>query len=414
MVDKTACRNMCRSNFLGRSRCLAKVRVYQLVLTRLLLLVLTVYSGFAAAIETSGITLESAKESSNNSQRNNSRSYSNNSASSAQAESLYNYGIKNLNGDVAKAFRLFRKAANQGYPKANYQLGVMYRDGVGVARNKSEAIKSFRQAAAWGDKDAQMALDQLVTKKKKTSSIKPEDLPGDRNHPEELYQLAKRIIDNERDYKIAIPMLEKAAKLNHSPSQYLLGKIYKEGKGISKNVAKAKKWLSKSASNNYLKSRVLLRELLSEENKNNRSKLKSASSRYNFSADAAYLLAAKKGDVDAQYNLGSMYVEGETIEGKTSEGLRWLRRAANRGHLEAQLKLAELLFKGVDVDRDYVESAKWYLQAARQGHSGAQYSLANMHRKGLGLEKNINEAQRWYRKAAKQGHIKAKDTLASL
>jgi len=57
------------------------------------------------------------------------------------------------------AFSWFMKAANQGHATAKIWLGVMYRDGQGVAKNYVEAYKWF--SLAKGNKTAEKALNTV-------------------------------------------------------------------------------------------------------------------------------------------------------------------------------------------------------------------------------------------------------------
>jgi TPR repeat protein len=61
-------------------------------------------------------------------------------------------------GEHTIAIRVFRQLAEQGDPKAQNRLGVMYQHGWGVPQNYSDAVSWFRQAADRGDADAQNNL----------------------------------------------------------------------------------------------------------------------------------------------------------------------------------------------------------------------------------------------------------------
>ncbi len=54
-----------------------------------------------------------------------------------------------------------RKAANQGYAKAQYTLGGMYLAGDRVARDKKIAVKWFKKAAEQEYADAQRSIDMI-------------------------------------------------------------------------------------------------------------------------------------------------------------------------------------------------------------------------------------------------------------
>jgi TPR repeat protein len=49
--------------------------------------------------------------------------------------------------------RWFRKAADQGFAKAQSNLGLMYAEGQGVTQNYPEAAKWYRKGADQGDAD---------------------------------------------------------------------------------------------------------------------------------------------------------------------------------------------------------------------------------------------------------------------
>jgi uncharacterized protein len=61
-------------------------------------------------------------------------------------------------GEHTIAIRVFRQLAEQGDPKAQNRLGVIYQHGWGVPQNYSDAVGWFRQAADRGDADAQNNL----------------------------------------------------------------------------------------------------------------------------------------------------------------------------------------------------------------------------------------------------------------
>ena len=58
----------------------------------------------------------------------------------------FDRGVEALNrGDYSEAFRQWKPLAEQGYAKAQYNLGVMYDNGQGVAQDDKTAVKWFRK-----------------------------------------------------------------------------------------------------------------------------------------------------------------------------------------------------------------------------------------------------------------------------
>lgn len=81
------------------------------------------------------------------------------------------------------------------------------------------------------------------------------------------------------------------------------------------------------------------------------------------------LLAAEKGDADAQFNLGVLYDNRlddnhKPTAGNRAEAMKWLLRAAQQGLPRAQTKLAELYADGTESAADYVKAGAWFLLAA--------------------------------------------------
>jgi len=64
-----------------------------------------------------------------------------------------------------EAVEWFRKAADQEYADAQYQLGVMYENGWGVDANNKEAVQWYKKAAEQGNTDAQNKLKNFDNKK---------------------------------------------------------------------------------------------------------------------------------------------------------------------------------------------------------------------------------------------------------
>ena len=84
---------------------------------------------------------------------------------------------------------------------------------------------------------------------------------------------------------------------------------------------------------------------------------------------------------------------------------------AKRGDCNAQFQLGKKFEFGIDIYKDDVEAVRWYQQAANQGHGEAQYYLGLCYGAGVGVTKNDAEAMKWFRKAAEQGEPKGQQFL---
>jgi localization factor PodJL len=152
--------------------------------------------------------------------------------------------------------------------------------------------------------------------------------------------------------------------------------------------------------------------------------------------------AARHGDREAQFRIGSRFLSDSTIEGGAATAARWLSRAADQGHVEAQFMLASLFERGAGVSKDeaqaialyrkaaagghvramhnlgvllsargwaqdYREAAGWFNRAAQAGLADSQYNLALLYERGLGVEQDLSRAYFWYSVAAKAGDKEA-------
>ena len=71
---------------------------------------------------------------------------------------------------------------------------------------------------------------------------------------------------------------------------------------------------------------------------------------------------AEKGDADAQYELGLMYLEGKGVKKSYNEAFEWLLGAAHQGDADYQYKLAKIYLDAGVYDRAF----DWLRRAAEQ------------------------------------------------
>lgn len=124
--------------------------------------------------------------------------------------------------------------------------------------------------------------------------------------------------------------------------------------------------------------------------------------------------AAKQGDVEAQNNLGLMYVKGKGVPQDYAEAAKWFRKAAEKGFAPAQYNLGITYQVGKGAPQDYAEAARWYLKAAEQGHADAQNNLGFMYQNGEGVPQDYAKTVKWWLKAAEQGHAYAQYNLGMI
>ena len=142
-----------------------------------------------------------------------------------------------------------------------------------------------------------------------------------------------------------------------------------------------------------------------------------------------YLRAAKKGYVDAQFQLGSLYNSGIGVPYRfqrsfggvravqrpdRKEAAKWYEKAAEGGHTEAAYYLGNLYAEGsFNFRRDFRKAADWFGKAAKLGHAGAMNNLGYLYDEGLGVKQDQAAAFTYYKNGAESGHAGAQLNLSA-
>jgi TPR repeat protein len=173
-------------------------------------------------------------------------------ASNASRRALYQLGrAYAANHQASEAIGVWRKAADKGSTSAMVELGVLYGNGAGVAKDEAQARKLFERAAAAGNPRGISNLAAL-------GGGAPADPVQARNllakagetNPEAQYQLGLMIADGvggPKDDVMARALFEKAAAQNHPAALERMGAFAQEGRGGDKDATAAKAYYEKAA-----------------------------------------------------------------------------------------------------------------------------------------------------------------------
>lgn len=113
--------------------------------------------------------------------------------------------------------------------------------------------------------------------------------------------------------------------------------------------------------------------------------------------------AAEAGNLEAQTNLGYLYLSGRGITQDNQQAMLWMAKAAEGGFAQAQMNLGILLQEGKHASKDEARALYWMEKAANQGLAKAQLNMGYMHGLGVGTTPNDKIAMQWYMRAAEQG-----------
>ena len=126
---------------------------------------------------------------------------------------------------AALAAATFRERAEKGDATAQHDLGVLYADGRGVARDYLAAARWFRRAAASGMANAQFNLAVLT----------------------------ERGLGVAADMAEAARLYRAAAEQGHAGAQYNLGIVLAEGRGVAQDYTEAAAWFRRAADQGFAK-----------------------------------------------------------------------------------------------------------------------------------------------------------------
>ena len=266
-------------------------------------------------------------------------------------------------------------AAEQGDAEAQFNLGVMYRDGEGVPQDEAEAVRWFRLAAEQGLAVGQSNLGLM-------------------------YATGRGVPQDEAE---AVRWSRLAAEQGNALGQFNLGLMYATGRGVPQDEAEAVRWY-----------RLVAEQGLAVGQSNLGVMYRDGEGVPQDEAEAVrwFRLAAEQGLAVGQSNLGVMYATGRGVPQDDAEAARWNRLAAEQGNALGQSNLGSMYATGRGVPQDDAEAVRWSRLAAEQGNALGQYNLGVIYAEGRGVPQDDAEAVRQYRLAAEQGHATAQFNLA--
>jgi TPR repeat protein len=128
------------------------------------------------------------------------------------------------------ALMAFEPLVELGFAPAQYELGQMYYDGLGVKKDIAKAAQLYQLSAQQGNAKAQFNLSTLYAEG----------------------------IGLELSQKEAAKWLKKSANLGLAAAQFNLATRYESGEGVNFDDAKAFYWYTESAEQNYVKAQYNL------------------------------------------------------------------------------------------------------------------------------------------------------------
>lgn len=204
---------------------------------------------------------------------------------SGRAEAQFNLAILYDDGlgvtpDLARALQYYQEAAEGGSRAAAYRLGLLHLRDPRLPEDPQQARYWLSRAAQDGDTEAAVLLDSLKRGDNMSDALVEIDglllngnsvaalarleqlvADGDTRAMNRLAWLYESGVHVERDLSRAAQLFRQAAALGDAPSQYALGVMLTTGAGQSLDTEAGKQWLQRAAEQGHLAAKRSLREM---------------------------------------------------------------------------------------------------------------------------------------------------------
>jgi len=303
-------------------------------------------------------------------------------------EELFNEGYFNYYGsmdndvDFDKAFYCLSKASIMEHELAIFQLARCYENGNGTGKDLSMAIKLYEKSFNKGHTYSAVKLGNLYNNKKDIENAvfwfnkaiengEPLlNIPQDKAITEKLgstytdftelqtiFSTKMNTIEEDDFYKLLYKFTDISNKGN-SLATVIMADMYKQA--CERDFATPEKTV-----------------------------------KYKDNIRDYYEKASKQGHSEASYILGYEYFNdnSEIVSFDITKGLNYLKIAAKRGNVDAQYQLGLCYETGKGVTIDKKEAAKWYREATFKGNKPAAAKLSDFYYNGFGVKKDLQKSK---------------------
>ncbi|MEO7100881.1 MAG: tetratricopeptide repeat protein [Luteolibacter sp.] len=312
----------------------------------------------------------------------------------------YLRGRLSPSADPDKAIFWWKHAADAGDLPSLLLVARFYEGQFGFPelRDPKQALANYAKAAGLGDAGAMAALgsrllsgDEKIRDEKKGREWLKKAI--DAKEYTAYLALGDYEENVKKDLKAALAQYERGKDAGQIDCILRTADFYIEGKGVEKDTARGLALLEKAAEGgNPIANFRLAVQALSVE-------------KPDLLAGYGHLLKAATGNlVEAQNELGLLYLSGKLASADSAAGVAWLTRAAQGGYAQAQNNLATLYERGAAGLTQNIENAgQLYSLAANQGHGPATLALARLLNDGTGTKADPEKAWALATLAAERG-----------
>jgi len=299
------------------------------------------------------------------------------------ADSQYEVGLMYANGvGVAQSFDQamvwIHQSAEKGFVAAQYLLATRYQYGVSIERDERKAMVWYQRAADQGHAKAHFRLGKMHGTAHREAAYACYLRAADMGLPDAQLAVADALAEGNGvrlDDGQALKWYVAAADQGFAPAQCALANLLAQGRGVAQDLNAAFDLYRKAARQFYAPAQVALSQLESSglgrsASGRSRRKVGVTERRRDFSG---WEQATAYADPYVKYCLGRMLELGLGVEQSDAVAAAWYVKAANQNSVEAQLALAEMHERRGDH-----AAIGWYQKAAELGSATAQKALGRI------------------------------------
>lgn len=208
------------------------------------------------------------------------------------------------------------------------------------------------------------------------------------NRPADVFAFGYRAYQA-GDYETALDAIGYAADRGYTIAQWLLGRMYEQGKGVGRDDRRAFEFFALIVADRAdarldAPEAPFVADAFVAVGDYYRAGQAVAAVDLNTAFEMYRHAAVNFGDDEAQYNIAIMLYRGEVGVADPAEAVRWARVAADAGNANAQALLGYLLFLGEGIQRQPVLGLA-YLTYARARTAGGDPDIQRMHEEVMAL-----------------------------
>ena len=123
---------------------------------------------------------------------------------------------------------------------------------------------------------------------------------------------------------------------------------------------------------------------------------------------------AKKGDTEAQAELGEIYLQGDGIKADYKKSMEWSKKAAENKNYRAMRNIGILYLEGLGVKKDYKKAFSSFSSSVDGGDAQGPRYLGIMSENGLGVKKSLDDAEFYYEIGDSSGDLTSRYNLGKI